>query len=635
MLKQLFSIAITFLITIPLYILSIESGPNDILYSIGPNSLGNIIFYMRMIVLNILLFLIAYIILLLVGKKITLNEKTKKTTVIVSYFLLIVEIIIMYLYFQNRYVLFSILVVVIVCLVINCKKIEQYSNCKVIILIEYASVIAICLLAFHFIGVYTAFGDMGHFNTWYNVHHSSAVLDSIYNAYYGIPYGYDSITEQYGHYSLFFYPLLKITGLKFLMISLSFGGITLLLVLCLYYFVKTVVHNAVIRIMFVLLCLMSFVLLCGSNLYWQTTPIRLFFPSLMLAHCARMIKKDNYGHFNIIVGCVLSFLSLLWNTESGLVVIVTWIVFMTVTSLQKKRIGIKLISLCLIQSIIVIVLSVLFEYGAVNLFNIVMSDYSTDNLITLRMLIGGVTLDEEYMKNLGVPLEWYNESLFMVFIFISLLLYSITRTRVFGKLEKTEVSKAAPLIATVSITGLGILTYYFYRTAGGTIIACPFYYAALTILLYFAINKIKETKIKVSDYNFITIIAIVILCSSTIIAHTVSGYDDGIMNIEKRQNSGFYDNEEYWVFIEEIRSNVDENAYGVGIGVSEIYMDLNWTNKTKYFSPVGLDPFNYEKSLFINMELSEYLSPKYTCETYKCVRTFEYKGISFGYYVIE
>ena len=145
--------------------------------------------------------------------------------------------------------------------------------------------------------------------------------------------------------------------------------------------------------------------------------------------------------------------------------------------------------------------------------------------------------------------------------------------------------------------------------------------------------SITYEKIKGCDFDLRKIgcafsACLMVLCVSFI---PISCYDYvtfGTEHYDDWENGGFYDLEGYDAFIEGIREVVDEDAYGAGNGVTEIYMKLGWTNKTIYYN-VGKSDLKGHDSLFVNMYLANRVPSNYTC-----VKIFYYKDmISFGYYV--
>ena len=673
------NILITLLISVPIYVIAIDSNPDDLLYLINPNNIGNIKFYVITILFVVLLnftlqimtqklfgkvkwnmkeiiciatvveitifwslyshlhdktlaFIILIvlitvtIVLLAINNKTVKHKKMLNLGIIITTLLILITSLCLFFDQQYHYVIVFVGIICGLLLLTNNNDWQLYRQ-SILDKIEYLLVFLVCLLGFHVIGVYTIFGSGSGFDIFFNLHHSSAVVDSIFNVYYNVPYGYDGLTEQYGHYSLFYYPMLKIIGLNSLFINISFGLLTALMLLFSYYFIKQTVNNRAIRIIFITICMLAFILYCDRNVYWQITPIRLIFPSSILAYSAYLTKNDKVNKMSIAFGCIICLFAVLWNTESGLVSTVGWIVYLIAYSIQEKEINMMMIAKTIIQSVFLLVISLIFVIVVVNIFNILVTGFSFNNIVGISGTFGWLT-NRQYIDGLETPIQWNSESLFIVFSLLSLLIYSISRSKLFKGNSEFDKNKMIPLWATLSTLGLLLMTYCINRTVADLYIIRLSFFVTLTIIIEQAIINLKT--VKWNGIAIVTPIAILIVCSSVLGVYAFNEIGGGINDLQQREQNGLYDLNEYNEFVRAIEEKVDKDTFGSGYGVSELWMDLKWTNKTVYFYPEFEKNYGNEQSIFICMSHAHLIPPEYNC-----VQIFEYRGMTYGYYVHE
>lgn len=149
-----------------------------------------------------------------------------------------------------------------------------------------------------------------------DIHHGGAYIETIFNAYHGTPFNF-ATTGIYGHYGIFFAPLLKILGgtPKALFSLIALTGV--LATVALIYIVECLVSKRLLRVLAVYGSILTITAMRNSN-YWQLQPHRILFPLLMLAYLTAMIKKEAFGLPRIISGFGLCAAAIVWNTETGL-----------------------------------------------------------------------------------------------------------------------------------------------------------------------------------------------------------------------------------------------------------------------------------------------------------------------------
>ena len=146
--------------------------------------------------------------------------------------------------------------------------------------------------------------------------HMDAYFNSIYNVLHGSPYT-ENTTSIYGHYAILYKLPMKLLGgdlIDFILLNSLVGALCFLaMFLALHFIVK----NNLLRILGAIA--MTFpILAMRSGIYWQLWPHRILFMSLMFCYAAFCVRYRKLNRLTCILGYLLSFLGILWNTESGL-----------------------------------------------------------------------------------------------------------------------------------------------------------------------------------------------------------------------------------------------------------------------------------------------------------------------------
>lgn len=134
---------------------------------------------------------------------------------------------------------------------------------------------------------YVSFRPHGAF---YNLHHSSAYMDSIFNVFRHKPFQ-GELTDQYGHYALFFYLPLKIFGCNSASIAVALGVLSVATyIFCMLSFGMAVKSNIIRIVTVVVAGIVGLNPILGS-IYWQCYPQRLIFPAITIFMITFLEKK--------------------------------------------------------------------------------------------------------------------------------------------------------------------------------------------------------------------------------------------------------------------------------------------------------------------------------------------------------
>ncbi|OQW91723.1 MAG: hypothetical protein BWK78_03780 [Thiotrichaceae bacterium IS1] len=177
------------------------------------------------------------------------------------------------------------------------------------------------------------------------------------------------LTAQYGLYGHFLEPIFKIFDLT----VLNFSIVMALLVAASFYFIFLVLQRTVKNSIIILLGFASisfynylaFKMGTGEP-YFQYTPIRFFFPCLILYLSVVYFKGRNKNMYYLTF--IASSLSLLWNLETGVVVFLSWLLSLMYFELLRATCYNSLIKNMFKDTLIGVVFSVSSSFSMLSTF---------------------------------------------------------------------------------------------------------------------------------------------------------------------------------------------------------------------------------------------------------------------------
>jgi len=380
-------------------------------------------------------------------------------------------------------------------------------------------------------------------------YHINAYIHPIYNVFYNTPYSSTSYSI-YGHYELFYKPFLKIFGTSPYVIMIVVLILSFLTAFLLTRVVYKLVSNTVIRLLFPIALIAPTGVLFDSVSY-MTTPHRLLWGSIILTYAI----KTNKGKYYYVIGYILTALSLMWNTESGLVYIIVWSVYCLFNELDFNIKSIlKRIGLCVLGIVLAIILGLAF----VNIYNLIVG-----GSVFVKHFFYPIINDkfvENYVANIKFGNYMYMYCLYSSLAIVIYCGYSYIRNK---KLNEEQI-----VILMNATIVFGLELYYILR---------PVYFAILIVYPFTLVNmsylaeKGVYKGINIFDirYNMMNriisimmfiVIGFLSLISCEIPNKYAERYD------EKRYTRETIDDELEW-----IENTVPENAYAFGWGIDEWY----------------------------------------------------------------
>ncbi len=457
---------------------------------------------------------------------------------------------------------------------------------------------------------------------FYDLHHSSAYIDSIYNVFRHLPFQ-GGITDQYGHYALFFYLPVKLFGCNTVVIAVVLGVVSALTYLFTMGSFCMAVKSNVIRILVAIVAGVAGINPALEHIYWQCYPHRLLFPALTI-FLITLFTKRGMKRWCHAVGSAVMALAVLWNFESGIICCGAWLIFNIMYLFQKERLSLKTVGLSLLWAATDVVIPLLAAFGIVNLYNLAAAG-SAEAFLGLKDFLG-MLVDSNYIHELRTELPWGNEIyIHKILVFILCFCWGILRNSVFG--IKGDETKANTVVA-VSVMGLGLLTYYMNRTLAGSKLVELFFMVCLGFLVSGALEiaRRKWRLDKMSVYSVIKGVLAVYACFM-LIGYTM--YNITIYsNIQGKRQAQFYNYSCFQEFAREIEKSVPKDTWAKGEGSSAIYMELGWDKQTYEFNEVTAEEIKQQEAIFVGNNYYDIIP-----EDFELVQEFSYNDLCFGYYV--
>ena len=483
-------------------------------------------------------------------------------------------------------------------------------------------------------------------------YHMNAYFNSVYNVLHGQPYT-EYTTSIYGHYGLLYrLPLLLLGGdlIDFVRLNAVLGALCFLaMFLALHFMVK----SSLLRLMGALA--MTFpVLAMRSGTYWQLWPHRILFMSLTLCFGAFCVRFHKLNRITCVLGYVLGFLAILWNTESGLFCTVAWSAFWILRLLCGRQASLFRSVRGILCHLAGIVLSFLSAWGVVEVYNL----SAGGRVMGIREFLFPL-LQSSYMDDsLRVDLPDYPSAYITVLALLFLgTAWGISRMRCFRARQNhsAEADLLPCYVFFVSVLSLGQITYFMNRAAYHNLDIC--HLPAMLLLCIFAergLSIVREFRFRQAGaYAPSRIFHGAFAAAALAVLLIVNTGNMLMAGVNAQLRLPFHQEQEVVDFAAHVAASVPKDTYAFGISVQELYAALRWDTNcyTLDFPDIGLRPEagNYlmddltAKGVpgFLARDnalerLEKYCDKEKLAEimdTYQLKETFEFKEAVFYYYV--
>lgn len=385
----------------------------------------------------------------------------------------------------------------------------------------------------------------------------------------------EHLNSYYGHYPLFYYLPLKLFGANLLTVGIMTGIIGGLTALFSIGILHRLTKSNILRIAGSI-AIMN--ILC-SGIYLAIVPHRLIFPMMLLFFIVHFTDK-NIRLLQIISGSIISFLSIVWNMETGLVVLCIWILFLVLKKASGKNNCIKYVLKTTTTLILITITAALIILIGFIFFR---SHISNTSLSAVLSDLFGVLLNADYMLNEHFNFIRLTNSpwLYIMILFLSAAAYGMCHMGFFS--ISIDREQTMPALISIAAMGLGLMVYFISRPEDYNIIILP----AIFLTIYF-LDHISTTKIN----RLLCKVLLLGLCC--ILVHTADTVESLLSRVMSRHQL------DYSLLLDDLHAfanEVPEESTASGHGLPEIYMNLGWkipedNNTPEYLISSNSNPNN-------------------------------------------
>lgn len=475
-------------------------------------------------------------------------------------------------------------------------------------------------------------------------YHAHAYFNSVYNVYQGVPYTHN-VTSIYGHYGLFFKIPMKLVHGDFRAFVLMMAGLGALTYIGAFLVLQMLVRSRILRVI-AAFALAFPVLGMRGGYYWQVWPHRVLFPVLLLLYGTVILKKKRSSLLTAAGGYLICLLATLWNTETGLLLTVSWAGLYISRLLSRKKWKIKELIFSIGAQAAGMIFAFVGAYGIVNLYNL--SKHSPMNSVRdflIPLLSDGYMTDILHLDLPTCP------SAYMAVITLFLTGVAMEIAGWFG--DKEERRWETDLIFMLSVGALGCLVYYMNRPSYHNLdcISIP----AVLLAAYLAqhgLDFVKKNGWK--NIARITLYEVVrggigIICAASVLAMGTGTLLQFSQNSKIKEN--FHNTAEFEDLAQQIAAVVPANTHGFGLNVAEVYSMLHWSTQcfTMDFSDMAVRPDSLKElkeqletedalAVFTNKsslgiwKRNDPVTYQWFCDNYKLNETFSFYNEEFRYF---
>lgn len=363
----------------------------------------------------------------------------------------------------------------------------------------------------------------------------------------------------------------------------------------------------------------SAVMVYKTGTYTQMIPHRYLFPALLLFWCTVVIL-DSSKKWTEYAGWALCSLSIVWNTETGLVCTLAFGALCCVRQVKAKGWNYRNIYIAF-----KIITSFIASMALVNIYNVL----AGGEINSIKTFIYPIMSETYDVNNLtaGVPVgpQFYILEIIIFLVPISIILIKLLKNNV------AEISKTDEIILLSTTMGLGLFTYYINRAAYANISISHF--ELLIILGVFCDHCYREPDGTAScvtkGENLLAKAAIILLTCFSMGTVIYTG-----INLHIKQSTS-WNMDSLNVMAEEIKNQVPKDTYAYGMGIPIVYGLLGWDTQCP---ATDWPDFNHYSLEYIDNDLLSLdaclLNSSLTKETFKNLEAFEATAVcgSFVYY---
>lgn len=305
--------------------------------------------------------------------------------------------------------------------------------------------------------------------------HVDAYTNSIFNTLACAPFELYS-SSIYGHHGLFYFVPVKMLhkfGMSYWMaLTVVICILAFATFCCEYWCIHRMVKNDVVFSLAVFATAMiSFQMF--RNVYYQILPHRLLFQALMMTGCVIAYQKPKSVPIRVVLWVVAG-LSMLWNIETGLIIVAVW----TLACIYLDAMNQKKFTLCVfVKNACFALIAAVMGYAVINGYNLLVGG----NPISVSTYIYPIGSANYRIEMLQLPLMKAAKGYFLVIALMLGVMGLYLQDGIHIRLD--EKGYVAFLAAAM---GLGLFTYYMNRAVNTNAVISAF---SMILLMAFACDR--------------------------------------------------------------------------------------------------------------------------------------------------
>ena len=427
--------------------------------------------------------------------------------------------------------------------------------------------------------------------------HIDAYTTTIINTAQLVPFDNHHI-NIYGHHGILYLPLVRLFGNNYKAVALAIAVFTFITFLAIVYTADVLIERDLVFFLTMAACLGTCTLLTRSGVYFQIVPHRLLIPALGMAYLAWEARHPREGVriLRVLVQFLIVTAGFVWNFETALftAAVLACCAFLRL-HYDKSWFTLRALGTLAVEGALV-VLSFAGGYGIVLLYN----RLTGGRAVTVREFIYPLLSGTYDINNLRVPLPSVGHLFFLEILLFGFTLLPILR----GRMETAEEERPRKVLAAgIALSGLSSLIYFINRTAYGNLSIATLQMALLMgHAADIGMGMDRENLVRggvkawrLFRYALGGIIFFVLFWMSI---ESVLYVNNGV----SRRMDGGWNTAASQAMLTEIAREVPKDTLAYGIGLPQIYYELDWDPQIR---PTDYPDMNEENREYIRAAVAE------------------------------
>lgn len=471
-------------------------------------------------------------------------------------------------------------------------------------------------------------------------HHIHSVLNSIVNVAHFVPYDRLNCCI-YGHYSLICLPFVKLLGSDMFAVMQTLALMGFIAFFAASWAAGKLIKSNIVYILALAGITGTTSIFTRHGEYFQINPLRLLFPSLVLALFAWEAEAFEKSRRSRITGTALEYacgaLAVVWNLETGIFCIAAICAFRIYRSWDEHPVFSKeSISACL-RALLFAALSPAGAFGLVALYNLACGGRVNTVREFIYPLYSG-TYNVNHLRKVlpGIQYLYFAQILlFLIAALRSLRRQSLRKMTGSAGNSSADSAHRDRLIFGTGVLGLALLVYFMNRTAYSNI---SITHIPMMLLLgafgeHAAVltrRKMKEQLQQPSSFGG-TAMSTVLLFACFWLALEGAMYVPFAFDFRA---TSIWSTASYVDAVEGFRNAIPKDTYGFGTLVPELYYQLGWDTGCYMTDWSDINDYNREYALTHAFEQDAFITTEdIEAPDYEIQTTIRMGTVVYQYYV--